>query len=197
MNAIFLNKYRNGVLTLFFSLSIIATQAQTNNAILQVPDTLSEEQLMTWKNTLPTDGWFILRFKDAGDRLLNYSNKDYEMSLWLKCKAGGQPGYLIEYSNHYGDGDYGGIDFIGSRNDNGNKVRFMLDGKDFGNPFSKGNPGLAAFTAALKKAMQLTVSVYNKEMNPETGKEEEKLNRSVDFKLAHGELLEMPVSCEG
>jgi hypothetical protein len=189
-----LSKFRSGILTLLLSISIYSVKAQTDNHILQVPETLPEKELMSWKKTLPTDGWFILHFKDRGDRLFNYSNKDYEMSMWLKCAENGQPGYLIEYSNNYGDGDYGGIDFISSGNDNGNKVQFVLDGKDFGNPF-KGGSKLDAFAAALKKAQKLTLSVFNKELNPETGKDEEKLNRSIDFKLEHGELLDKPVNC--
>lgn len=188
--------FRNGISALFLSISIYAAQAQENSHILQVPETLSEQELLAWKKTLPKDGWFILRFKE-GDRLFNYSNKDYEMSMWLKCAENGRPGYLIEYSSNYGDGDFGGIDFISSGSDNGNRLQFALDGKDFGNPFIAGNVQMDAFKAALKKAQKLTISTYNKELNPETAKEEEQLNRSVEFKLAHSELLDKPVSCGG
>jgi len=187
-------RFRNGILALLLSSGIYQVQAQTDNHIIPFPGELSQEALQAWKKKLPADGWFILRFKE-GDRLFNFSNKDYEMSLWLNCNGTGKPGYLIEYSDHYGDGDYGGLDFISSEQDNGNRVQFTLDGKDFGDPFTKGSAPPAAFITALKSAKTLTISVYDKELNPETGRNEEKLDRSIEFRLAHGELLDKPVSC--
>jgi hypothetical protein len=189
-----LTRFRKGLLTLLLTISMYALQAQTNDHILQVPETLSEKQLSSWKKSLPKDGWFILRFKKDVDRLFNYSNKDYEMSLWLNCTEKGKPGFLIEYSDSYGDGNYGGIDYISSNAKNGNRIQFLLDGKNFGDPFAKVDK-LTVFKVALKKAHKLTLSVYVKEFNPQSGKDEEKLNRSIEFKLAHGELLDRPVNC--
>ncbi|QDW23377.1 hypothetical protein FFJ24_000430 [Pedobacter sp. KBS0701] len=190
-----LTRFSKGILTLLLTISMYALQAQTNDHILQVPETLSEKQLSSWKKSLPKDGWFILRFKKDADRLFNYSNKDYEMSLWLNCTEKGKPGFLIEYSDSYGDGNYGGIDYISSNAKNGNRIQFLLDGKNFGDPFAKGDDKLTVFKAALKKAHKLTLSVYGNEFNPRSGKDEEKLNRSIEFKLAHGELLDRPVNC--
>jgi hypothetical protein len=190
-----LTGFRKGLLTGLLTISIYALQAQTNDHILQVPETLSEQQLSSWKKSLPKDGWFILHFKKNGDRLFNYSNKEYEMSLWFNCIEKGKPGFLIEFSDSYGDGNYGGIDFISSNTKNGNRIQFLLDNKDYGDPFAKGGDKLAAFKVALKKAHKLTVSVYGKELNPQSGKDEEKLNRSIDFKTEHGELLDSPVNC--
>ncbi|WP_431292734.1 hypothetical protein [Pedobacter sp. P26] len=132
-----LTRFSKGILTLLLTISMYALQAQTNDHILQVPETLSEKQLSSWKKSLPKDGWFILRFKKDADRLFNYSNKDYEMSLWLNCIEKGKPGFLIEYSDSYGDGNYGGIDYISSNAKNGNRIQFLLDGKNFGDPFCK------------------------------------------------------------
>jgi len=190
-----LNRSYKGLLTLLLTVSIYAAHAQTNDHILQVPETSSEKQLLSWKKSLPKDGWFILQFKKDGDRLFNYSNKNYEMSLWFNCTGKGKPGFLIEYSDSYGDGNYGGIDFISSNAKNGNRIQFLLDNKNYGDPFTKGDNQLAAFKVALKKAHKLTLSVYGKEFNPQTGQDEEKLNRSIEFKLAHGELLDRPVNC--
>ncbi|TDO19385.1 hypothetical protein [Pedobacter duraquae] len=190
-----LNSACKGLLTILLTASTYVSHAQTNDHILQVPETSSEKQLLSWKKSLPKDGWFILKFKKDGDRLFNYSNKNYELSLWLNCTGTGKPGFLIEYSDSYGDGDYGGIDFISSNVKNGNRIQFLLDAKSYGDPFAKGGDQLAAFKVALKKAHKLTLSVYGKEFNPETGKDEEKLNRSIEFKLAHSELLDRPVNC--
>lgn len=157
---------------------------------------LSNEDVMAFLKKIPVDGWVLLQYKE-GKQLINRSNKEYVLHLRLLCdKAQQQPGYLVEYSDAYGDGDYGGIDFISSRRSNGNEVHFLLDGKDYKDPFI---PAAAAafktFAEALKKAQKLTISVYDNELNPETGKKERRLNRSIDFKTAHSELLEIPVSC--
>jgi hypothetical protein len=190
-----LSSFRKAILTQLFSIGIYSLQAQTDTHIFQVPEALSEQQLISWKKTLPKDGWFILQFKDQGYRLFNYSNKDYEMSMWLNCKENGKPGYLIEYSENYGDGNFGGIDYINSNTDNGNRIQFLLDGRDYGYPFSKPKSQIGSFKDALKKAQKLTISVYNKELNPQTGKDEERLNRSIEFKLANSELLDKPINC--
>ncbi|RYZ47914.1 MAG: hypothetical protein EOP49_20010 [Sphingobacteriales bacterium] len=188
---------RNGAFALLLSAGVYTAQAQTDARVIAVPDDMPQEQQMTWKKKLPTDGWFMLRFKDRGDRTFNYTNKDYELCLWLNCSGGGEPGFHVEYSDNYRDGDFGGIDYISSGNDNGNRAEFAVDGKKFGDPFAKGNPQMAAFKAALKSGKTLTLSVYDTEMDPETGKGVEKLNRAIDFKLAFNELLEKPVNCGG
>jgi hypothetical protein len=127
--------------------------------------------------------------------LFNYSNKNYEMSLWFNCTGNVKPGFLIEYSDSYEDGNYDGIDYISSNTKNGNRIQFLLDDKDYGDPFAKGDDKLALFKVSIKKAHKLTLSVFNKELNPQTGKYEEKINRSIEFKLEHGELLDRPVNC--
>lgn len=190
-----LNRSYKGLLTILLTVTTYISHAQTNDHILQVPETFSEKQFLSWKKSLPKDGWFILQFKKDGDRLFNYSNKNYEMSLWLNCTGKGKPGFLIEYSDSYGDGDYGGIDYISSNAKSGNRIQFLLDNKSYGDPFAKGGDQLAVFKTALKKAHKLVLSVYGKELNPQTGKDEEKLSRSIEFKLEHSELLDRPVVC--
>lgn len=191
------------VLPLMLAFSGITSQAmaqQDDKNMIEVPANLPESEQAAWQKKLPTDGWLLLRFPDHGDQLLNFSNREYVLHLWLTCKENskGQPGYLVEYSDAYRDGDFGGIDFVSSHNQEGREIHFLLDGKDYGNPFAKqAQVKFTDFAASLKKATKLTISVYDSEMNPETGKDEPKLNRSIDFKMAHSNLLEKPVNCGG
>lgn len=61
------------------------------------------------------------------------------------------------------------------------KLIFIVDGEDFKNPFrASGKNSFTKFVSALKKGKKLTI---------------ETRNRSIDFKLAHGELLDIPVEC--
>ncbi len=177
--------------------STAMAQQDDSKNIITAPDEMSNEQMVAFKKTLPTDGWILVHFnKEHADHLLNLSHKDYMLHLWLNCEAKGAPGFLVEYSDNYRDGDYGGIDFVGSNSDDGRILQFLLDGKDYGNPFAKGNKQpLADFSTALKKATKLTLSVYDMEMDPETGKGAKTLNRSIDFKLAHSAPLDRPVTC--
>lgn len=48
----------------------------------------------------------------------------------------------------------------------------------------------------LKTAKILKIETFNNEFNPNTGKEELKLNRAIDFKLENAALLELPVNCK-
>ena len=175
-----------------------AMAQQDDKNMIEVPASLAETEQLAWKKQLPTDGWLLLRFPEQGDRLLNLSNREYVLHLWLTCAGNSKepPGYLVEYSDAYRDGDFGGIDFVSSHNDDGREIHFLLDGKDYGNPFAKQDQSkFTDFATALKKATKLSLSVYDNEMNPETGKDEPKLNRSIDFKMAHSALLEKPVNC--
>ncbi len=190
--------WKYAFLTMALSSTFYTAPAQQDKDknIFTVPEQLSATALAAWKQNLPADGWLILH--DAyNDQLLNLSHQDYILRLWLTCTDGkGPAGYLVEYSDHYRDGDFGGLDLVGSRSDDGRIVKFLLDGRDFDNPFLKmDSPQFRNFTLALKQAKRLTVSVYDMEMNPETGKDEQRLNRAIDFKLAHSELLDYPVQC--
>lgn len=194
-----MNIYKHSAIALALVLSTAGYQAKAqqddSKNIITVPEQLSDEQLMAWKKQLPTDGWLLLHFKE-GDRIINLSHKEYVLHLRLNCAGNGTPGYLVEYSEAYRDGDYGGIDFVSSNSDNGQEVRFALDGKNYGNPFAPDKKQqFKDFATALKQAKQLTLSVYDTEMDPEGGKGEQKLNRAINFKLAHGALLDKPVNC--
>ena len=155
----------------------------------------TEEDWNNLEKTVPTDGWVLINY-DTYQYLLNYSNKDYILYLRLKCKnSSNNPSFLVEYSNNYRDGDYGGIDFISSEDDSNNVIQFLVDGIDFKNPF-KEKAKLKGFADALKKGTKLTIKVFDTEMNVETGKDALKLNRAIDFKLKNADLLDTSVSCD-
>lgn len=182
-------------ITLSGSLLSLNAAAQSNNHIIDA-DKFTEEQIGALEKHVPADGWVQLNYQGKS-YVVNCSNKDYRMNIGLYCSDGkNNPFFRIEYSNSYGDGDYGGIDFASSGNPSYADLKVMVDGKPFGNPFSdKGKANVAAFAEALKKGSKLTMMFYSEEFNPETGKDELKLNRSIDFKTAHPELLDTKVDC--
>lgn len=176
-------------------LSFNALAQQNSNHIIDA-DKFTEQQFNALENNIPNDGWVQMNYQGKS-YLVNCSNKDYRMNMGLNCAdSKGKPVFMIEYTSHYRDGDYEGIDFANSRNPSYADMKVLVDGKSFGNPFSeKDKANVDAFIAALKKGTKLTMSFYNTEFNPETGKDELKLNRSIDFKTAHPELLDVKVNC--
>jgi len=183
------------VFLLLLTTSVFAQKQAVKNTI--DADKLSEKQLVNLSENAPKDGWVLLKYQGE-NHVVNYSNKEYVLYMHLKCsKANVNPSYLVEFTNHYGDKQMGGIDFISSRENNYPKIDFSLDGKHFGNPFVKvKSKSFTAFTDALKLAKVLKIEVYTEELNPETGKDELKLIRTVDFKLAHPEILDSAVKCD-
>jgi hypothetical protein len=174
----------------FYSFS----QKKLNDTIIET-DKLSEKQLNDIQKIVSKKGWVVLKTKE-GNIISNYSNLDY-VAYWNNCKNPPQkPILFIEYSSHYRDGDFGGIDFFSSNKNDFAKVNYYLDDIDFKNPFKnfeKNN--FNKFFTSLKTAKILTIKFYDKEKNFETGKDELKLNRSVEFKLAHGQFLDLQVIC--
>ena len=171
-------------------------QKQSDKYIIDA-DKLSEEQFANLEKTVPRNGWILLKYQGE-NHILNYSNKDYTLFMYLKCaNAASHPRFLVEYSNNYGDKEMGGIDFVSSKDKKFPKINFILDGKPFGDPFAKNrNKNFETFSVELKKSKILKIELFDDEMNPETGKNELKLNRTIDFKLANGELLETLVKCD-
>ncbi|WP_222165145.1 hypothetical protein [Edaphocola aurantiacus] len=181
-------------ITLTGSLLHFNATAQQNNSHIIDADKFTEQQFNALEKNVPNDGWVQMNYQGKS-YLLNCSNKDYRMNVGLNC-AEGNPVFVIEYTGSYRDGDYEGIDFASSRNQSYADLKVLVDGKSFGNPFSdKGKANAGPFIEALKKGSKLTMSFYNTEFNPETGKDELKLNRSIDFKTAHPELLDVKVDC--
>lgn len=177
------------ILTTFLLLVGLHSFSQENNIIIDA-DKFSEEQLSNISNIASQDGWVLLKY-DGGNYVSNYSNKDYILYFSINCKESSQkPLFLIEYSNNYRDGDYGGIDFVSSKDEH-REVEFLLDGKEFKNPFKNlDETQFKSFIETLKKATILTINIYDYTANNEL-----ELNRSLDFKLENGELLDSTVNC--
>lgn len=178
------------LLLLLFSLSISAQK------YIVTAETLSEVEMKNLEKTIPKDGWVLLK-TNTGNFIMNYSNRDYILRLGLKCSEPSQePNFLIEYSDKYRDGDFEGIDLVSSDRMDYAKIIFFLDNKDYKNPFSNtANENFSNFQKNMKTAKILTIKLYDNEMNPNTGKDELKLNRSIDFQLKNGEVLDFPVNC--
>ncbi|MDN3706642.1 hypothetical protein QW060_05795 [Myroides ceti] len=159
-------------------------------------DNLSESQLTTIDKMASKDGWVLIKYKGE-NYIRNFSNSDYILSLSVHCSdTSKKPGYLIEYSDRYGDGEMGGLDFSSATSQYHAKVVFYLDGKSYENPFASGkNKNMKPFFENLKKAKKLRIDFFDAEFNPETAKEELKINRSIEFKTANAELLDQAVNC--
>jgi len=183
------------ICSLFLS-SITFAQNQQHKNIIDA-DKLSESQLAHMDRLAPKNGWVLVKYKGE-NHIRNFSNKDYILSLSVKCsKPAQKPGYLIEYSSNYGDKEMGGIDFLSSSKMDFAKVKFYLDGKNFENPFSKvKNNNFSLFYQTLKTAKILKIETFNNDFNPNTGKDELKLNRAIAFKLENAALLDVPVNCK-
>lgn len=159
-------------------------------------DELTEDQLENLDEIVDKEGWVNIIFEGESSAR-NFSNKEYIFTVLMNClDSDYTPKYLIEFTKHYRDGTYTYIDFVSSVKDKFTKTNFQIDQKDFGDPFAEfEKESFAVFHQALKSGKLLTISFYHMEMNPETSDDELSLNRSIDFKLANGELLDIPVDC--
>lgn len=177
------------IVTTFSLLISLTSFAQEANTVIDA-ENFSEEQLRNISNIAPHEGWVLLKY-NGENYVSNYSNKDYLLYFSVNCKESTQePQFLIEFSDNYRDGDFGGIDFASSKDDY-REVEFLLDGEKIQNPFKNFEEvEFKSFIEALKKASVLTINVYD------SNNEELELNRSLDFKLENGELLDYPVNCE-
>lgn len=166
------------------TLTFIDTDAQQGFAMDSIREMASKE------------GWVIVQHQ-LKPYLLNYSNPDYDLSLAIRCQQSEHtPKYLIEYSSHYRDGSFGGVDFLSSSNHDHDKVTFMIDGVTFDDPFSPTKTAqLSAFTKALKTGKILTIKVYDQTFNPDTGSQQLSLNRAIEFKLGQPALLDTAIDC--
>ncbi|MDH6354818.1 hypothetical protein M2132_001149 [Dysgonomonas sp. PH5-45] len=173
----------NVFLLLLVSLST-AAQTVEKRTIINIDD-LSDEQLENIPNMISHDGWVLIKY-NGENMVLNLSNTDYRLSFSTNCANDERmPFFMIEYSENYRDGDYGGIDFVSSKIDD-KEPDFLIDGKSFGNPFHKfENNAFKKFIEALKEAKTFTIAIYDTNSKGKT-----KLNRSIDFKLANSELLD-------
>lgn len=142
-------------------------------------ENLTEEQLQHLDDFVSKDGWVQLIHENK-TYISNFSNPEYSLRVQLKCINEQPPGFLIEFTDKYRDGDYGGIDYLSV--DDTRTVNFIVDGVDFRNPFIEQATGkFSDFVAALKKGKLLRIVVLD--------------DRSIDFKLANAQLLDIAVDC--
>lgn len=178
---------------LLFAILSITLCAQNPGSILVDKKPVSEEQFYNIQN----NGWSIIEYQ--GLTLLgNFSNKDYLLRLNISCSdTTKKSSFLIEYSNNYRDGTFGGLDFISSKSEEYRIITFSVDNQEFKNPFkSDDTTTLTTFKKALKAGKILKIRTYNKESNPYEKEDVIKLSREIDFKLENSDLLETPVSCK-
>ncbi|MEL6810160.1 MAG: hypothetical protein AAFP76_02370 [Bacteroidota bacterium] len=185
-----MNKYFCFLFFIIFGLHADA-QSEKNDSIID-GDKLSRQELYS----LQSKGWMHMKYRGM-KYLLNLSNKDYILHFSINCKDSSQkPGFLIEFSNNYRDGTYGGIDFASSELNTSRKIEFFIDGQEFQNPFEDFDETIfKSFKDALKEGKILTIKCFDLEFNTETGKDELELNRELKFMLANGKLLDEAIDC--
>ena len=180
---------------LFFLLSSNLCYAQTEKEDNLINlNQVKEKELYS----LQTKGWTLLKSNEDETYLANLSNKEYILYLSLTCKdQTTKPQYLIEHNNNYGDGEWGGLDFSSSQTDDGKIVKWLIDQKEIDNPFKRNKTSdFEKFKVDLKKGKILSLKFYNEDFNPDTGKEEARLNREINFNLENSYLLDVPTDCE-
>lgn len=181
------------IILILFCLTASFLSAQTNKDDFINTNQLKEKELYSTQ----TKGWILLKNDEGESYLANLSNKEYIFYLSLNCKNQAiKPSYLIEYNNNYDDGDWGGLDFSSSERENGKIVKWSIDQKEIDNPFAKNaTSGFEKFKAALKIGKKLSLKFYTAEYNPNTGKEEPRLNREIIFNLENNHLLDVSTDC--
>ena len=181
-------------LILFCVTASLLSYAQTEKDDFIIMSQLKEKELYS----IQSKGWTLLKY-DAGETsLANLSNKDYILYLSLTCKNQTiRPSYLIEHNNNYGDGDWAGVDFASSQAEDGKVVQWAIDQKGIDNPFEKKTTrDFEKFKAALKRGKNLSLKFYTEEYNPNTAKDEPRLNREIIFNLENSHLLDVATDCD-
>ncbi|WP_445114602.1 hypothetical protein [Acinetobacter sp. WZC-1] len=133
------------------------------------------EQLEKMTLNMPTGQWVYIENNLQGVYSLQNKSADGHMLFFrLNCKIPSQkPGFSIQNKD--------GQDILKAYDEQAGPVQFLLDNKNYGNPFDAVNPKkLQPFTTALKTAS--TLKIFN-------------ASRLYTFQNGHPELLDKPVSC--
>ncbi|WP_157454330.1 hypothetical protein [Crocinitomix catalasitica] len=177
-----------------FITSILHINAQGNeNDSIIVADNLSSDEFYS----IQTAGWIIVDF-NSEKSICNFSNEDYVLYFNINCTdAKLKPTYLIEYSNNYRDGNYGGLDFTSSKKDTDSTTVYLIDDIAFDNPFTPYDAyKLDVFLTALKTGKVLTMSFYYYEYDIVSDADELTLNRTISFQLKNNHLLNTATNCK-
>jgi hypothetical protein len=155
---------------------------------------LNEKNIQQVRKEGSKEGWIIIE-KNNEKYLVNFSNAEYTLFFGLNCEVrSNSPYFLVEYTDKYRDGDFAGIDFISSSRADYDKVDFLVDKQNFGNPF-KEVEHIQGFEDALKAGKLLTINVYMQEAAPEATPEALSLIRTLKFKINNPELLNEAIYC--
>ena len=182
-------------LIILFLISIgLHYKAQMNdeNNVIKV-DQLNETEFYS----MHSKGWVVFEYSNGEKSIGNLSNKDYVLYLSINCKDEMQiPKYLIEFNNNYQDGTWAGVDFVSSARNNYKKTSISIDEKDYRDPFTNYQKAkFKEFQTTLKTGKLLIMKFYDEEYNPETGKDELKLNRELQFMLQNSNVLDVSTNC--
>lgn len=154
----------------------------------------NEQTILKVEKESNKEGWTLINLNED-KYLLNYSNPEYTLWMNLLCKnSDKKPSYLIEYASKYRDGDFAGIDFASSSDTESKSIEFIVDGKNFKNPFIE-HTLMNDFIASLKNGTKLDLKVYHYEFDVETETSKLVFNREMSFKLNHSELLDEKTNC--
>lgn len=186
---------KNAIGTALVFLSATQMSIAQNSHVINLKE-LTEQTYELLLQTAPKDGWVLVNTNE-GNFILNLSNKDYQTRFSINCVNNAPPSFMIEYSDQYEDGEYGGIDFTSSDSEDHAALNFIIDGKTYKNPFTASEAAnFNTFLDALVAATSFEIACYQFEYNPETDEQDLKLNRTIKFQSKHGELLREKVTCD-
>ncbi len=135
----------------------------------------AQERLEKLLNNMPVNQWVYLDNPQLGSAdLQNKSSSYYTLSLRLNCKISSQrPDFKLLSAD--------GQTLLKAYDDSAGTVQFLLDNKNYGNPFDlHSRKKLDSFKSALASAK--VIKIFN-------------ASKLYSFQNQQAELLEKPVSC--
>ena len=136
----------------------------------------SQEKLEHLLANMPKNEWVYLENPQLGTaELQNKATNNHVLSLALNCKIETQrPSFSLQNAN--------GQVILKAYDDSAGQIQFLLDNKNFGNPFQTyQSKQLESFKTALKQAK--VIKIFN-------------ASKLYSFQNTHAELLEKPVNCK-
>ena len=134
------------------------------------------EQMQQLSINMPLGQWIYIENDQQGIyKLQNKSTEGHILTLKLNCKIPSQqPSFNIQNS--------AGKEILAAHHDSVGRIQFLLDNKNYGNPFNEINPKkIEIFKTDLKKTKVL--KIFN-------------ASKLYTFQNDKSELLDKPVSCK-